>query len=39
MGGAFRGFGPELHEFSEGLTAHNDRAWFTAHKQQYETRV
>lgn len=39
MGGAFRGFGPELYEFFEGLTANNDKAWFTEHKQQYETHV
>jgi uncharacterized protein (TIGR02453 family) len=39
MGGAFRGFGPELYEFFEGLTANNDKAWFTEHKQQYETQV
>lgn len=39
MGGVFRGFGPELYEFFEGITAHNDKAWFTAHRQQYETQV
>lgn len=39
MGGAFTGFGPELYEFFDGLTANNDKVWFTAHKAQYETQV
>jgi uncharacterized protein (TIGR02453 family) len=35
----FRGFGPGLYEFFEGLSAHNDRAWFAEHKAQYECEV
>jgi uncharacterized protein (TIGR02453 family) len=36
---SFRGFGPGLYEFFEGLSAHNERAWFAEHKAQYESQV
>lgn len=29
-------FGPELFGFLRALRAHNDRAWFAAHKERYE---
>jgi len=32
----FAGFPPEAHEFFRDLAAHNDRAWFQAHKDVYE---
>ena len=31
-----REFGPELFAFLRELKAHNDREWFTAHKDRYE---
>ena len=32
-------FGPGLMTFLEQLAAHNDRAWFEAHKDRYEAEV
>lgn len=37
--GSFRGFGPGLYEFFEGITEHNDKAWFTEHKALYVEAV
>ena len=31
--------GPAFFRFLTNLRAHNDRDWFQAHKQEYETRV
>ncbi len=39
MAASFSGFGPGLYEFFEGLSAHNDRAWFAEHKAQYDSEV
>ena len=32
-------FPPELFRFLKDLAAHNDRAWFNANKERYETAV
>jgi len=32
-------FGPELFTFLRALRAHNERAWFAAHKERYERDV
>jgi uncharacterized protein (TIGR02453 family) len=32
-------FGPELFDFLRALTAHNDRDWFQAHKDDFERHV
>src|SRR5262249_21978378 len=34
---AFAGFQYELLEFLAGLRAHNDRTWFQAHREEYES--
>lgn len=39
MTGSFRGFGPGLYEFFEGLIENNHKGWFTEHKAQYQTEV
>ena len=36
MAGLFMGFPREALGFFEGLAAHNNRAWFQAHKETYE---
>ena len=36
---AFAGFPPECLRFFRGLARHNDRAWFGAHKADYERDV
>ena len=36
---AFQGFKPELLEFLSGLRANNNRAWFEAHRGDYETHL
>jgi uncharacterized protein (TIGR02453 family) len=36
---AFKGFSQETLSFLEGLTAHNDRDWFTSHKSDYEMHL
>lgn len=36
---AFRGFTPRTLEFLHNLSQNNDRAWFQAHKAQYEQDV
>lgn len=36
MNTAFTGFSPNSLEFFEGLTANNNRAWFEAHRDEYE---
>lgn len=35
----FAGFGPELFAFLEDLRFHNEREWFKAHQDRYETAV
>ena len=35
----FAGFPPETMTFLSGLAANNDKAWFTAHKADYERHV
>src|ERR1700756_2128418 len=35
----FRGFPPEGRKFLVGLTLHNDRHWFEAHRAEYEAGV
>ena len=35
----FSGIGPAAYAFLEGLAANNERAWFLAHKSEYETDV
>lgn len=32
-------FGPGLFDFLRDLAAHNDRAWFQAHQERYESEV
>ena len=39
MGGAFRGFGPELTVFLEELQDNNERDWFKANRERYEESV
>ncbi len=36
---AFAGFPPQAMDFLRDLKANNDRAWFAAHKQVYETAI
>ena len=36
---AFAGFGPEALAFLEGLAENNNRDWFQAHKDTYETHL
>jgi len=33
---AFEGFRPEAMQFLADLAANNERAWFQAHKREYE---
>jgi len=35
----FPGFGPGAFRFLGGLARHNDRAWFEAHREAYETEL
>jgi uncharacterized protein (TIGR02453 family) len=35
----FTGFRPAALTFFRGLTRHNDKRWFEAHREQYETEV
>ncbi|HYD53269.1 MAG TPA: DUF2461 domain-containing protein [Gemmatimonadaceae bacterium] len=35
----FEGFGPGLFRFFRALARHNERAWFEAHRSEYEDRV
>lgn len=35
----FRGFGPGLFRFFRSLARHNERAWFEAHRDDYEREV
>jgi uncharacterized protein (DUF2461 family) len=39
MGGAFRGFGPNVFEWFEGLERDNSKAYFTATRDVYEQDV
>ncbi len=39
MATKFQGFGPELFAFLSGLKAHNEKAWFDAHRGDYESHV
>ncbi|MFQ5558423.1 MAG: DUF2461 family protein, partial [Acidimicrobiales bacterium] len=36
---ATRHFTPKLFDFLEDLADHNDRTWFKAHQDDYETHV
>lgn len=36
---AFQGFRPETFSFLAGLTHHNDKAWFDAHREDYQRHV
>lgn len=36
---AFTGFTPELFQFLEDLSQHNDKAWFTQNKARYEDHL
>ncbi len=36
---AFQGFAPALFDFYDGLAAHQERAWFEAHRADYERQV
>ena len=39
MAAKFQGFPVEAFEFYDALTAENTKAWWTAHKSDYDTLV
>ncbi len=38
-GGKFKGFSPKTLKFLRGLKANNNKAWFQAHRADYEKYV